>query len=451
MFSKILIANRGEIALRIIRACKELGIRTVAVYSEADRDSLHTRFADEAICIGNAQSSHSYLNIPAIISAAEIADVEAIHPGYGFLAENPHFAEICESCKITFIGPTPENIRLMGDKMKSKETMRKLGLPLIPGSISPVKNKEEAIKTAQRIGYPVIVKACAGGGGRGMRICHNDVRLISSLLTCQAEAEAAFGDSSVYIEKYIEGARHVEIQILADKYGHVVWLGERDCSIQRKHQKLLEEAPSPAVDAKLRRRLGELAVKGAKGINYTSLGTMEFLLDKEGNFYFMEVNTRVQVEHPVTEMVTGIDLIKEQIRIASGERLSFSQDDIRITGVAIECRINAEDPDNNFMPSPGKIEVLNLPGGRGVRVDTHIFEGYSVPPFYDSLLAKLITHGKDRNEAIQIMKRALDEFIIEPIKTTIPFYRKLLEDPRFLRGEVSTDFLNEFLKERVAV
>jgi len=451
MFSKILIANRGEIALRIIRACKELGIKTVAVYSEADRDSLHVRFADEAICIGDVQLANSYLNIPAIISAAEITDVEAIHPGYGFLAENPHFAEICESCNITFIGPTPENIKLMGDKMKARETMKRLGLPIIPGSISVVKNKEEALKTAQRIGYPVIVKASLGGGGRGMRICHNDVRLISALLTCQAEAEASFGDSSVYIEKYFEGARHIEIQILADKYGHYVWLGERDCSLQRRHQKLLEESPSPVVDAKLRRRLGELAVRGAKGINYTSLGTMEFLLDKDGNFYFMEVNTRVQVEHPVTEMVTGIDLIKEQISLASGERLKYTQDDIRITGSSLECRIVAEDPDNNFMPSPGKIEVLNLPGGRGVRIDTHIFEGYSISSFYDSLIAKLITYGKDRNEAIQIMRRALDEFIIEPIKTTIPLYKKILEDPRFLKGEISTDFIDEFLKEKVTL
>ncbi len=451
MFSKILIANRGEIALRIIRACKELGIKTVAVYSEADRDSLHTKFSDEAICIGSARSSNSYLNIPAIISAAEITDVEAIHPGYGFLSENSHFAEICESCKITFIGPTPENIRLMGDKMKAKEIMGKSGLPLIPGSMSVVKNKEDALKIAERIGYPVIVKACAGGGGKGMRICHNDARLLSSLLTCQTEAEASFGDPSVYIEKYLEKIRHIEIQILADKYGHAIWLGERECSLQRKHQKLLEETPSPAVDAELRKRLGDLAVKGAKGINYTSLGTVEFLLDKDQNFYFMEVNTRVQVEHPITEMVTGTDLIKEQIRIASGERLRYTQDDIRICGSAIECRINAEDPNNNFIPSPGKIESLNLPGGKGVRVDTHIFEGYSIPPFYDSLIAKLIAYGKDRDEAIQIMKRALDEFIVEPIKTTTPLYKKILEDPRFLRGETYTDFVDEFLKERTGV
>lgn len=450
MFSKILIANRGEIALRVIRACKELGIRTVAVYSEADRDSLHTRFSDEAICIGGAKSSNSYLNIPAIISAAEITDVEAIHPGYGFLAENPHFAEICESCKITFIGPTPENIRLMGDKMKARETMGKLGLPLIPGSISVVKDKEDALKIAERIGYPVIVKACAGGG-KGMRICHNEARLISSLLTCQAEAEASFGDPSVYIEKYLEKTRHIEIQILADRYGHAIWLGERDCSLQRKHQKLLEETPSPVVDMKLRKRLGDLAVRGAKGINYTSLGTIEFLLDREQNFYFMEVNTRVQVEHPITEMITGIDLIKEQIRIASGERLRYSQDDIRICGSAIECRINAEDPNDNFIPSPGKIESLNLPGGRGVRVDTHIFEGYSIPPFYDSLIAKLITYGKDRDEAIQMMKRSLDEFIVEPIKTTVSLHKRILEDPRFLRGEFYTDFVDEFLKERMGV
>jgi len=447
MFSKILIANRGEIALRIIRACHELGIRSVAVYSEADINSLHVRFADEAICIGQAASSNSYLNIPAIISAAEITDVEAIHPGYGFLAENPHFAEICESCKITFIGPTPENIRLMGDKMAARATMQKAGLPIVPGSTSIVKNKEEALKTSKALGYPVIIKAAAGGGGKGMRICHNDLTLISSLMTAQAEAEASFGNPNCYIEKYIEKPRHIEIQILADKYNHIVHLGERDCSIQRRHQKLLEESPSPAVDNKLRRRLGEMALRGVKTVGYVSAGTIEFLLDRYNNFYFMEMNTRIQVEHPVTEMVTGIDLIKQQIRIAAGEKLNIHQDNIQIKGHAIECRINAEDYENNFMPSPGKIETLNLPGGPGVRLDTHIYPGYEISPFYDSLVAKLITHGNNRQEAIKIMQRALNEFEIAPIKTTIPFHLRLIENPLFLKGDISTHLVQEMLKE----
>jgi acetyl-CoA carboxylase biotin carboxylase subunit len=447
MFSKILIANRGEIALRIIRASKEMGIRSVAVYSQADRDSLHVRLADEAICIGQPSSSNSYLNIPAIISAAEITDVEAIHPGYGFLAENPHFAEICESCKITFIGPTPENIRLMGDKMAARTSMQKAGLPIVPGSTEIIKNKEEAIKTARKIGYPIIIKAAAGGGGKGMRICHNDIRLISSLMTAQAEAEANFGNPSVYIEKYIEKPRHVEIQIITDKHNHIVYLGERDCTIQRRHQKLLEESPSPAVDNKLRKRLGELAVKGAKTVGYLGAGTIEFLLDQHNNFYFMEMNTRIQVEHPVTEMVTGIDLIKEQIRIAAGEKLGFQQEGIQLKGAAIECRINAEDFENNFMPCPGKIETLILPGGPGVRVDTHIYPGYVVSPYYDSLVAKVITYGKNRQEAIKVMQRALSEFYIAPIKTTIPFHMQLLENSQFLRGDISTHFVQEMLKE----
>lgn len=447
MFSKILIANRGEIALRIIRACRELDIRSVAVYSQADRDSLHVRFADEAICIGEASSSHSYLNIPAIISAAEISDVEAIHPGYGFLAENPHFAEICESCQITFIGPNPENIRLMGDKMTARITMQKAGLPIVPGSTAILKNKEEAIKTARRIGYPVIIKAAAGGGGKGMRICHNDIRLISSLSLAQAEAEANFGSSNVYIEKYIDKPRHIEIQILADKYGHIVHLGERDCTIQRRHQKLLEESPSPVVDNKLRKRLGELAVRGAKHADYISAGTIEFLLDQNNNFYFMEMNTRIQVEHPVTELVTGIDLIKEQIRIAAGGKLNFPQEDIQLRGAALECRINAEDFQNNFMPSPGKIETLNLPGGPGVRLDTHIYPGYEISPYYDSLIAKVITYGKTRQEAIKIMQRALNEFNVAPIKTTIPFHIQLLSNPLFVKGDISTHFVQDMLKE----
>jgi acetyl-CoA carboxylase biotin carboxylase subunit len=447
MFSKILIANRGEIALRIIRGCHELGIRTVAVYSQADRDSLHVRFSDEAICIGGPQSSDSYLNIPAIISAAEITDVEAIHPGYGFLAENPHFAEICESCQITFIGPTPENIRLMGDKMAARTTMQKAGLPIVPGSVAAIKNKEEAIKIAKKIGYPVIIKAAAGGGGKGMRIAHNDIRLVSSLMTAQQEAEANFGNSSVYIEKYLEKPRHVEVQILADKYGHTLYLGERDCSIQRRHQKLLEESPSCVVDNKLRKRLGEASVKAVKTVNYVNAGTVEFLLDARGNFYFMEMNTRIQVEHPVTEMVTGIDLVKEQIRIAAGEKLRMQQDNVQIRGAAIECRINAEDYENDFMPSPGKIEVLNLPGGPAVRLDTHIYQGYEISPYYDSLVAKVITHGRNRQEAIRIMQRALSEFTIAPIKTTVSFHLRLLEDARFLKGDISTHFVQEMLKD----
>jgi acetyl-CoA carboxylase biotin carboxylase subunit len=446
MFSKILIANRGEIALRIIRACHEMGIRTVAVYSQADRNSLHVRFADEAICIGQASSSNSYLNIPAIISAAEITDVEAIHPGYGFLAENAHFAEICESCKIAFIGPTPENIRLMGDKMAARTTMQKAGLPIVPGSRAVIKNKQEALKTAKEIGYPIIIKAAAGGGGKGMRICHNDLTLVSSLLTAQSEAEANFGNPNVYIEKYIEKPRHIEVQIVADRQGHVLQLGERDCSIQRRHQKLLEESPSPAVDGKLRRKLGELVLKGMKSIGYVSCGTIEFLLDaKTGNFYFMEMNTRIQVEHPVTEMVTGIDLIKEQIRVASGEKLKVRQENVQVKGASIECRINAEDPDNNFMPSPGKIESLILPGGPNVRVDTHIYAGYEVPSYYDSLLAKLIVYGNNRSEAIKTMRRALGEFHIAPIKTTVPFHLRLMDDPLFKRGDVSTHFVHDLL------
>ncbi len=445
MFSKILIANRGEIALRIIRACREMGIRTVAVYSEADRNSLHVRFADEAICIGQPASAKSYLNIPAIISAAEITDVDAIHPGYGFLAENAHFAEICQSCHIAFIGPTPENIRLMGDKMAAKSTVHKIGLPLVPGSDGVVKSKEEALKVAKRIGYPVIIKAAAGGGGKGMRICHNDIKLASSFMTAQSEAEANFGNPDVYIEKYVERPRHVEFQILADTYGHVVHLGERDCSIQRRHQKLLEESPSCVLDNKTRKRLGELAVKACKSANYVGAGTMEFLLDKNNNFYFMEMNTRIQVEHPVTEMVTGVDLVREQIKIAAGEKLLLKQENIRIDGAAIECRINAEDYENNFMPSPGRIELLNLPGGPHIRVDTHIYQGYEVPPYYDSLLAKVIAYGSDRQEAIKIMRRALNEFNIGPIKSTVPFHMRLLENSSFCKGDVSTHFVQEML------
>ena len=444
MFSKILIANRGEIAIRIIRACREMGIRTVAVYSEADADCLHVRMADEAVCIGEAASASSYRNIPALISAAEITDVEAIHPGYGFLAENAHFSEICESCKIVFIGPSPEAIRLMGDKIEAKRVMGKAGVPLIPGSPGVIKTKEEALKASKQIQYPVIIKAAAGGGGKGMRVAHNDVRLISAFMTAQAEAEAAFGVPDVYIEKYIDEPRHVEIQIVGDSHGHVVSLGERDCSIQRRHQKLLEESPSPAVDAKLRKRMGEAAVRGAKAVNYNSVGTIEFLVDTHGNFYFMEMNTRIQVEHPVTEAVTGIDLIKEQIRVATGARLSFSQEDVHWKGHAIECRINAEDPDHDFMPCPGQVNHYHPPGGPNVRVDSHLYSGYRVPPYYDSLLAKIITYGPTRHDAIQTMLRALDETVVDPLKTTISFHRKVLNDPSFVAGRYSTHFLERF-------
>jgi len=446
MFTKILIANRGEVALRIIRACKELGIRTVAVYSQPDINSMHVRMADEAICIGSAASANSYLNIPSVISAAEITDVEAIHPGYGFLAEDAHFAEICESCKIKFIGPTPENMRRMGDKMAAKDSAKKAGVATIPGSKTVIKTKEEALKIAKELKYPVIVKAAAGGGGKGMRICHNDVRLISALLTAQREAEAAFGNPDVYIEKYIEQPRHIEIQILGDTHGHIIHLGERDCTIQRRHQKLVEETPSPVLDSKLRKKMGEAAIKCAKAIGYVNAGTIEFLLDSDGSFYFMEMNTRIQVEHPITEAVTGIDLIKEQLRIASGEKIPYKQDDIKFYGHAIECRINAEDPDNDFMPSPGKIATFNMPGGRGVRVDTHAYAGYDISPYYDSMIGKLIVHGRSRQEAISICKRALDEFTVEPIKTTIPFHKKVMNNTAFLRGKYSTDFVERLFE-----
>ena len=449
MFSKILIANRGEIALRIIRACREMNIKTVAVYSECDADSLPVRFADEAVCIGPPSSMDSYLNIPAIISAAEITDVEAIHPGYGFLAENAHFAEVCESCNITFIGPRPQSIRAMGDKVIAKETMRKIGVPLTPGGKGVIKTKESALDIAKKIKYPIIIKAAAGGGGKGMRICHNDVSLASSFTMAQKEAEANFARPDVYIEKYIEDPRHIEFQIMADQFGHVIHLGERDCSIQRRHQKLLEESPSPALDNKLRRRMGDIAVKAAKAVNYRSVGTVEFLVDSKGNFYFMEMNTRIQVEHPVTEMVTGIDIVKYQIRIAAGEKIRMKQDDVKLQGAAIECRINAEDPDNDFMPCPGKIEELNFPGGFGVRLDTHIYPGYKIPAYYDSMIAKLITYGKDRREAINIMNRALEEFYISPIKTTIGLHAEIINHPLFLEGKVSTHFLEKIKKMEV--
>jgi len=445
MFNKVLIANRGEIALRVIRACKELGIKTVAVYSEADKDSLPVRFADEAICIGKPKSSESYLNIPAIISAAEVADVDAIHPGYGFLSERAHFAEICESCKITFIGPPPLAITKMGDKSVAKDTARQAKVPTVPGSNGVVRNEQDAIKIAEKIGYPVMIKASAGGGGKGMRIAHNRPSLVSSLQMAQTEAQAAFGNNEVYIEKYIDGARHIEVQVLADKFGNTIHLRERECSIQRRHQKLIEETPSPAINNKTREKMGEAAVKAAKAVGYHSVGTVEFILDKDGSFYFMEMNTRIQVEHPITELITGVDLVKEQIRIAAGEKLKLAQKDISCNGHAIECRINAEDPDNNFMPSPGKVTMYHPSGGIGVRVDSHLYTGYSVPPYYDSLIAKLIVHADDRRQAIARMRRALGEFIVEGIKTTIPFHLRVLDNPDFQKGEYSTKFIEEKL------
>jgi len=448
MFSKILIANRGEVAVRIIRACKEMGIKTVGVYSEPDSESLHVRLADEAVCIGSAAPSESYLNIPAIISAAEITDVDAIHPGYGFLAENAHFAEICASCDIAFIGPLPETMRMLGDKMTARQTMKKVGIPVIPGSHNIIKTKEEAIKIAKKLKYPVIIKASAGGGGRGMRVCHNDVRLVSSFMTAQQEAETAFGNADVYIEKYMERPRHIEVQILADRYGHILHLGERDCTIQRRHQKLIEEAPSPAIDAKLRKKIGDMGIKAAKACNYLNAGTVEFLLDRYGNLYFLEVNTRIQVEHPVTEMVTGIDLVKEQIKIAAGIKLSYKQDSIKIEGAAIECRINAENSEKDFMPCPGRIDMFLAAAGPGIRVDSHVYSGYTIPPYYDSMLAKVISHGKNRQEAIKIMKRALDEFLIEPIKTTIPFHKHVMSDMLFLRGDFATDYVEKLTSGR---
>ncbi|MBU0651189.1 acetyl-CoA carboxylase biotin carboxylase subunit [bacterium] len=446
MFNKILVANRGEIALRIIRACRELDIKTVVVYSTADEHSLPVRFADEAICIGKPSPTDSYLNIPAIMSAAEIMDVDAIHPGYGFLAENPHFAEICGSCNIKFIGPSPESIRLLGDKSAAKDTMRSAGVPVIPGSEGVVENEKEALKIAKKIGYPVIIKASYGGGGRGMRVAHNDISLVSSFMTAKTEAEAAFKHGDVYMEKFIENPRHIEVQLLGDDHGNYLYLGERDCSIQRRHQKLLEEAPSPIVTPEMRKYLGEAAVKGARAAKYVNAGTIEFLLDKNNDFYFMEMNTRIQVEHPVTEMVTDIDLIKEQIRIAAGEKLRYKQEDIVINGASIECRINAEDPDNNFMPCAGEIVACNFPGGFGVRIDTHVYQGYKIPPFYDSMIAKLIVHGKTRDEAISILKRTLEEFVIEGVKTTIPLFKRIVRDKTFIESKFDTSYMEKFLK-----
>ncbi len=442
LFKKILIANRGEIALRIIRACKELGIRTVAVFSEADRESLHVKLADEAICIGPANPQQSYLNIPAILSAAEITDAEAIHPGYGFLSENPHFAEACITSGITFIGPTPDNIRIGGDKAKARSILKRKGIPVVPGSDGPINSEEIADKVVKRIGFPVIIKASAGGGGKGMRIVREESEFEQAFHMAQREAFAAFGNGELYIEKYISSIRHIEVQILADSKGNVIHLGERECSIQRRHQKLLEEAPSPALTEKQRKKIGEFAVRAARAIKYRNAGTFEFIVDGEGNIYFIEINTRIQVEHPVTELITGIDIVKEQIKIAAGYELGLKQSDVKINGWAIECRINAEDPER-FIPSPGKITFLALPGGPGVRVDTAIYPGYTVPPYYDSMIAKLIVYGKNRQEAIRRMARAIDEFMIDGVKTTIPFHKKLLNNPQFIEGNYNTSFVEE--------
>ncbi len=450
MFNKVLIANRGEIALRIIRACRELGIRTVAVYSKADADSLAVRFADEAVCIGPAQSASSYLLIDRILSVAAICDADAVHPGYGFLAENAYFAEACRKHGITFIGPTPEAMRALGDKAVARETMKKAGVPTTPGSDGLIISEADALKTAHQLKYPVIIKAVAGGGGRGMRIAHNDASLIQGYHAARTEAENAFGNGALYMEKYLVNPRHIEIQILGDNYGNVIHLGERDCSVQRRNQKLIEESPSPVLTPKLRDKIGAAAVKAAKAAGYTNAGTIEFLYTEDGSFYFMEMNTRIQVEHPVTETVTGIDLIKAQIRIAAGERLSIRQKDVRFSGHAIECRINAEDPFNNFTPSPGKVELIIPPGGMNVRVDSHVYSGYQIPPYYDSMIAKLIVHGDTREEALAICRRALDEFTVEGIKTTIPFQKQILANKDFVAGKYDTGFIERFTQERSA-
>lgn len=444
MFKKVLIANRGEIALRVIRACKELGIATVAIHSEADALSLHVRAADEKVCVGPADSALSYRNIPNVLSAAEITGVDAIHPGYGFLSENAHFAEVCESIGIKFIGPSSENIALMGDKSKAREIVAKRGLPVTPGSPGELRSEEDALQAAVKIGFPVIIKATAGGGGRGMRVVNRAEDLGRAFQAAQAEAKSTFGNDGVYLERYFLEPRHIEVQIMADQHGRVIHLGERDCSIQRRHQKLVEETPSPVIDDKLRREIGKVAVEAVKAAHYRNIGTVEFLLDKDQKFYFMEVNTRIQVEHPITEMVTGIDLVKEQIRLAAGHPLSIRQQDVVLTGHSLECRINAEDPEK-FTPSPGVITKFSPPGGFGVRVDSAMESGSTVVPYYDSMIAKLITHGRNRQESMARMKRALSEFAIEGIKTTIPLHRRILDDPDFQKGHVSTTFLERFL------
>jgi acetyl-CoA carboxylase biotin carboxylase subunit len=449
MFKKILIANRGEIAPRVIYACRELGIKTVAVYSEADENSLHVRFADEDVCIGPAKSADSYLNVPAIISAAEITGADAIHPGYGFLSESAYLAEVCGACHIRFIGPDPSVIKLLGDKARARKAMKKAGLPMLPGSDGPVDGEETALKVAKSIGYPVIIKAVAGGGGRGMRVVRNPNELGTALRTAQREAEAAFGNGDVYIEKYLDNPRHIEFQIIGDHHGNVVHLGERECSIQRRHQKLLEESPSPVLSEKVRRKMGSLVVDAARAVQYTNAGTFEFLLDDEGKFYYMETNTRLQVEHPVTEMVTGIDIVKEQIRIAAGLRLGFKQSDVTFTGHSIECRVNAEDPET-FAPSPGVIRTFNLPGGPGVRVDSFAHAECTVSPYYDSMIAKIIVHGRDRREAIARMRRTLEMTVIEGIKTSVPLHLKILNDPDFQAGRMSTAFMERFMPKPAA-
>ena len=446
MFNKILIANRGEIALRIIRACKESGIKTVAVYSEADIDSLHVRFADEAVCIGPPPSSESYLNIPRIMSAAVITSSDAIHPGYGFLAENAHFADITESCDICFIGPPADVIDKMGNKARARSTMQSIGVPIIPGSEGIVKNVSKAKKIAKEIGYPVILKASSGGGGKGMRIVREEKEVENAFQTAQAEAGAAFGNSDLYLEKFLEHPRHIEIQLMGDNYGNIITLGERECSIQRKHQKLIEESPSPAIDENLRKKISEAAYKGAKAAGYRSAGTVEFLLNQDNQFYFMEVNTRIQVEHPVTELVFGIDLVREQIRLAAGEKL-IEKNELKFRGHALECRINAENPAKNFMPSPGTITDFHTPGGFGIRVDTHAYAQYTIPPFYDSLIAKVITHGRTREEVLKRMQRALEEFVIGGIHTTIPIHLQILNDEKFIAGDFDINFMETFLKK----
>ena len=447
MFKKILIANRGEIAMRIIYACREMGIKTVAVYSEADENSLHVRFADEDVCIGPARSADSYLNVPAVISAAEITGADAIHPGYGFLSESAYLAEVCEACHIKFIGPDPQVIRLMGDKARARKVMKKAGVPILPGSDGPVESEEKALKVAKEIGYPVIVKATAGGGGRGMRVVRAAGELSHAVKTAQREAEAAFGVGDVYIEKYVDSPRHIEFQVLGDHHGGMVHLGERECSIQRRHQKLIEESPSTALTDKMRRKMGSTVIDAAKAVQYANAGTFEFLMDPGGHFYFMEANTRLQVEHPVTEMVTGIDIVKEQIRIAAGERLGFKQGDVTFSGHAIECRINAEDPET-FVPSPGLIRAFSVPGGPGVRIETFAHAECMVSPYYDSMIAKIIAHGRDRSEAIARMRRALEMTVIEGIKTSIPLHLRILNDPDFVAGRLSTAFMEQFLARR---
>lgn len=444
MIEKVLIANRGEIALRVIRACREMNIRTVAVYSQADAESLHVKLADEAFCIGPPPSQRSYLHIPALISTAVVTGADAIHPGYGFLSENANFAEICADHRIKFIGPSVKAINLMGDKATARETMRKANVAVVPGSHGLIDTEAAAFKIASEIGYPVIIKATAGGGGRGMRVATDSVQLGTALASARSEASASFGDGGVYIEKYLKPIRHVEIQVMADAHGNYIHVGERDCSVQRRHQKLIEESPSPALTAEMREKMGQAAVQAAKSINYEGAGTVEFIFAVD-KFYFMEMNTRIQVEHPVTEMITGIDLIKEQIRVASGMKLSYKQSDVQFRGHAIECRINAEDPDRNFLPSPGKVDAYIAPGGPGVRIDSHCYPGYSIPPHYDSLLSKLICWGADRTEAIQRMQRALDEYAITGVRTTIPFHQKVLAHAAFQAGDVHTDFIEKYM------